>query len=69
GIPELVEAGRDGWLFDPGDVPALAACIAEALEDRPRLASFGARARAKIEGEYGPERHYAGFVELCSGLL
>jgi glycosyltransferase involved in cell wall biosynthesis len=69
GIPELVEEGRTGWLFEAGDAHALAGRIEEALSDRSRLALFGARARAKVKGEYGPERHYAGFVEICSGLL
>jgi len=65
GIPELVEEGRDGWLFETADAAALAGRIEEALGDRARLASFGARARAKVEEAYGPERHYAGFVEIC----
>lgn len=30
GIPELVSPGVDGWLYPPGDIDALAACLREA---------------------------------------
>lgn len=35
GIPEFVTPGRDGWLYPPGDVDALAACLRAAHAARP----------------------------------
>jgi glycosyltransferase involved in cell wall biosynthesis len=35
GLPELVEPGVDGWLYPPGDIAALAACLRAAVHTRP----------------------------------
>lgn len=35
GIPELVEEGRDGLLYPPGDLAALAGALVRAVEDPP----------------------------------
>lgn len=35
GLPELVEVGRDGWLYPPGDVDALALAMRAATEGPP----------------------------------
>jgi glycosyltransferase involved in cell wall biosynthesis len=35
GIAELVAPGVDGWLYPPGDVDALAACLREASRTTP----------------------------------
>lgn len=41
GIPEAVESGVTGELFEPGDAPRLAALLAAAAEDRDRLSDQG----------------------------
>jgi colanic acid/amylovoran biosynthesis glycosyltransferase len=49
GIPELIEPGRSGWLVPPGDVPALAAAICEALStSSARLAEMGRVGREAV---------------------
>ena len=30
GLPELIEPGQDGWLYEPGDVDDLVRCLAAA---------------------------------------
>ena len=35
GLPELVEPGVDGWLYEPGNTDALAMCIREAMVAPP----------------------------------
>ncbi len=45
GCPELVTDGTTGRLFPPGDVKALAACLAELAADPPLVARLGLAAR------------------------
>ncbi|MFB3923151.1 MAG: glycosyltransferase family 4 protein [Terriglobia bacterium] len=45
GLPEIVDAGRSGWLVEPGSARELADAIFDAASDPVRLAKFGALAR------------------------
>jgi glycosyltransferase involved in cell wall biosynthesis len=45
GLPEIVEAGRSGWLVEPGSPEQLGDAIVAAASDRARLVQFGAHAR------------------------
>lgn len=47
GLPELVEAGKDGWVVTARDVDATVACLAQIIADEPRFASMGRAARQK----------------------
>jgi glycosyltransferase involved in cell wall biosynthesis len=58
GIPELVVDGETGLLFPPGDDGALAARLEELWGDRARAVDMGKAARARVEREYGPDRHF-----------
>jgi hypothetical protein len=41
GIPELIENGHNGFLFEPGDADALARCMSELIRDPARAIAFG----------------------------
>lgn len=47
GVPELVWDGETGLLAPPGDSPAFAAAVRTLLEDGPRRAAMGQRARER----------------------
>jgi glycosyltransferase involved in cell wall biosynthesis len=64
GIPELVDAGRDGLLVPAGDDKALATAIGELLGDPERAFAMGQAGRRKIEAEFPPSLH----LERISGL-
>lgn len=49
GLPELVVAGRDGWVVPARDVDATVRCLAQLLADEPRFAEMGKAARWKAE--------------------
>jgi len=52
GIPELINEGVDGFLFDTGDAAGLASAMRRLIED-PELASeMGKQGRAKVEEHY-----------------
>jgi glycosyltransferase involved in cell wall biosynthesis len=57
-LAELVEEGRTGLLFEPGDAADLAAKLAWATAHPEAMAEMGARARARYEALYTPERNY-----------
>ncbi|MCW0214200.1 MAG: glycosyltransferase [Pseudonocardia sp.] len=49
-LPHLVRPGRNGWLFPPGDVDALAAALLALLRDRDGRARMGAVSREIVAG-------------------
>jgi glycosyltransferase involved in cell wall biosynthesis len=68
GIPELIQDGEDGLLFQPGDVAGLADRIGALLASGQYGEHLGKRARQKLEAGYDAAGHYAGFLELCARL-
>jgi glycosyltransferase involved in cell wall biosynthesis len=48
GIPDLVEDGRNGYLFPAGNARELARAMAQFLQDRSKIAEFGANSFRKI---------------------
>ena len=58
GIPEMIEEGRTGWLFPPGDDATLADCLRAALRDPARARAMGVAGRAWVADRYDPARHY-----------
>jgi sugar transferase (PEP-CTERM/EpsH1 system associated) len=52
GTPDLVAAGRTGWLVPPADEAALAEALGQAWADPVRAAAMGAAARAEAERRF-----------------
>lgn len=48
GIPELIEHGSSGLLYEAGDVSSLAACLAELAAHPERVATMGTEARRRV---------------------
>jgi glycosyltransferase involved in cell wall biosynthesis len=66
GIPELVEEGRTGLLFEPGNAGDLRSKI-ECLLANPRLAAeMGRNARRLVEQAYAPAQHYERLMTIYS---
>jgi len=68
GIPELVQDGRTGLLFAPGDRDALLECLRRLWEDRRGAASMGREGRRIAEARYGPEDHYRAVLQRFRGV-
>jgi len=64
GLPELVEAGIDGFLVPPDDPAALGATLSRALGDPARLLALGAAARRKAESLFAPDRHVEAILSI-----
>jgi L-malate glycosyltransferase len=57
GSEDFVKAGRNGWLFEVGDVDALARCLSEAAAlPGEKLAELGRNARTDVEAAAGMAR-------------
>ncbi|HEY8300830.1 MAG TPA: glycosyltransferase family 4 protein [Jatrophihabitans sp.] len=65
GLLEIVEDGRTGWLFPPGDVARLAEVLGALTADA--VVAAGARARQRYEQRYTAER-YAGQWRAAAGF-
>jgi glycosyltransferase involved in cell wall biosynthesis len=70
GIPELVEPGVEGFLFEPGQVTTLAAQLDRLLGAAPPfLQELGRGGRAKMEALYNEKTHYSALSALYDRLL
>jgi glycosyltransferase involved in cell wall biosynthesis len=57
GIPELIEPGQEGVLFEPNNRADLVRALREMVSDRQKLGEMGRKARAKAERWFSPEEH------------
>jgi glycosyltransferase involved in cell wall biosynthesis len=48
GAKDFVTPGRNGWLFQDGDVAALISCLQMALDSHARLMEMGYEARRSV---------------------
>jgi sugar transferase (PEP-CTERM/EpsH1 system associated) len=64
GTPEVVEDGRSGWLFSPGDDRALAAFLEPLLTDGQLRANAGAAARYRVETEFSLRKMLERYEQL-----
>jgi sugar transferase (PEP-CTERM/EpsH1 system associated) len=71
GIPEVIEDGRTGWLFPPGDVAALTRGILRFLTDRELARRIGEAACERVEALFHIRRmaedYHGQFLELLRG--
>lgn len=63
-LAEIVDHGRTGLLFRPGDPDDLAAKIDWALSHPRELAQMRKEARAEYEAKYTAERNYQMLMEI-----
>jgi glycosyltransferase involved in cell wall biosynthesis len=64
GISEMIEPGRTGLLFAPGDASELAECIRTLWADKSLRSQMGHAARDKVEKEFSAEVHYERLMEV-----
>ncbi len=70
GLPEVIDDGHSGVLFEPGDEDALTRELVSVLRDRDRAGRLGEAARQRVEGRYGIGRmareYHEHYVQLLS---
>ena len=65
-IAELVDPGRTGLLFQPGDSTDLAAKVEWVLQHQSEVAQMRKEARAEFEAKYTAEENYRRLMEIYS---
>ncbi|ARV58405.1 glycosyl transferase family 1 [Nostocales cyanobacterium HT-58-2] len=63
-IAELVESGRTGFHFRPGDTEDLIAKVEWALSNPAKLAQMRQEARAEFEAKYTAQKNYEKLIEI-----
>ena len=64
GIPELIEEGVDGFVFDRGDKDTFVARVNELIANPEMAIEMGRNARKKSEALYGFDEHYTKLMKL-----
>ena len=65
GIPEMIDDGKNGFLFQSGSVDALGQAMARLLEMKAdAISEMGHFARLKAEKEYHSDLHYDRLMAL-----
>lgn len=68
-IPCIVEDGRTGALFTPGDADDLCRAVRDVWGDGNRLAEMGSAARMEFEDNYTAEGNYTLLMEIYSAAM
>jgi glycosyltransferase involved in cell wall biosynthesis len=63
GIPEIIQHGRNGYLFSPGDAGELAGYIQKLALDREARLAMGAHSRSIVEKDFNQERQTERLVQ------
>lgn len=69
GIPELVDDGKTGLLFDAGNAAQLCDHLDELMANPDRRREMGRQARLRAEREFSLEKHNAGLLNIYESLL
>lgn len=68
-MAEIIEDGRTGLLFNPGDVADLATKVKWAWSHPDDMRLMGANARAAYEAKYTPERNHAMLIDIYENAI
>jgi len=69
GIPELIDHGTDGLLFESGNAADLADSIEFLNADRQRCRDMGRAARDKVERRYSHRQHYQAVLDVLRRVM
>src|SRR5690606_25835572 len=69
GIPELVQDGKTGLLFESNDIEQLTGALARLIDDPSLRAQYGAAGRQRIENEFDLRRQAELYRQLYRSLL
>ena len=68
-IPEIIEHGTDGFLFDPYDLDGMTALGLDILENPEAYAHVGQNARSTIRDRYSVTNSVAGYLRVIGEIV
>jgi glycosyltransferase involved in cell wall biosynthesis len=68
GMPEMVEDGGTGLLFEPGSVEGLRNALRSLVDDPRRAERLGRNARQRVESEFDAATHYERIMAVYRSL-
>jgi glycosyltransferase involved in cell wall biosynthesis len=69
GIPELVEDGKTGFLFDAGNVSELTAVLDRLMASAELRKQMGMAGRQRVETVFSLDSHNAGLMDIYKTIL
>jgi glycosyltransferase involved in cell wall biosynthesis len=69
GLPEMINDGKNGLLFNPGDIEDLREKINSLYHNPCAIRSMGLAARLFVEKNFSPENHYKELMKIYSNFL
>jgi len=69
GIPEFIDEGENGWLFESNDVDALHSKILYAIKSKDRIKLMSRNARKTVEERYSAEGYYKKLMNVYNTIL
>ena len=70
GIPEMIDEGKNGYLFEPGNAADLRRHWSACMQmQREQVCAMGANARRKAEEHYSEKNHSARLIDLYLRVL
>lgn len=69
GIPELIDHGVDGLIFEAGNAEELASCIRQLAADPDLASEMGRRGRAKVEERFSIQAYMQSLLGIYERLL
>jgi len=67
-MPEMVEDGKTGLLFEPGSVEGLGSALRYLADNPGRAEQLGRNARQKVESQFDAETHYERIMAIYRSL-
>ena len=68
-LAELIDHGRTGFLFQPGNAEELAVAVHHAFEHKDEMDSISQSARMEFESKYTARRNYESLMQIYSSVL
>lgn len=69
GLPEMVEHGNTGLLFEPGNSDELSRCISGLVSNRDEVRRMATNALDAAKKRFGPDQHYRQLVAIYSRAI